>query len=349
MVRTLWRSTKNNSTSTKGQSPSVSVTNDKVSVDEVQSNQIQPTLTDDDKISLAAVLFIDLLIPSMHWLALMFWELRMIANVPYKNYILREHENRRKAQILYVLGAMYYASSKQFPDYDDFFCQLAVEHFRKASTADSSWYLPDLYLANLYSFKWQRSQEGSIQRQKLQKKALYIYDDVLKRVEKEHDVHDLQKVLVAKAWAELASGDEDLADTACTEVERLERIDPAEFSPQRSDCGSYLYNLALCYIFAGYTNANFINAIEKAKRTLAYCLVRNWKLRPMIYKNLESFEDLDQFINFLVLLERVLDKKRDKIPRLSKLPGKEFKAEIEVILNEVEELERHNGLHSRGE
>jgi hypothetical protein len=78
--------------------------------------------------------YIELLNPAMHWLALMFWEQKLISYGPFINRILKVREKRRQARILFLLGVSYKAKADSFQAYNSFFLQLAAEHLRKASS-----------------------------------------------------------------------------------------------------------------------------------------------------------------------------------------------------------------------
>src|SRR5579863_3161360 len=200
MVRTIWRSP------------------------DGELNKINNTLTNK-----MTHYYIELLSPAMHWMALMFLEENLISQVPPINRILNilnifnipnTREKRRQARLLALLSLQYFASALQFRAYNSFFIQLAIEHFRRALVKDSSWSLPYLYLANLYSFMALES-TGEIY-EKLLKESLNLYKQALEHT-KETNVNKRPRIIIALALAELASGvkteDEGLINKAIQKVE----------------------------------------------------------------------------------------------------------------------------------
>ncbi len=319
--------------------------------------------------------YIELLSPAMYWVALMFWEQKLISNIPPINRILKVREKRRKARILYLIGALYYAHADQFKAYSNFFCQLAVEHFRPALIADPNWGLPYLYLANLYSFKAQ-AKEGELQRlrsnseskrkdliptpllsrpfqdteelrskyclheKKLLNEAFYLYDKALGIAKRKGQKFTQARIIIAKALAELTSGlntnDEGRIGEAMREIEDMKtQIDPANYDPTRADCAGYLYNLATWYQLAYDNFIGVPNAKKEARRYLAYSLARSRSLWDWAETD-EIFKSM-RVEGDLEKLVQELDKKLSEKPGLAILTGKEFKIEIDPILANIDQ------------
>lgn len=179
----------------------------------------KPTENTADSTEKEADYYIELLNPAMHWVAIMFWEQKLISHVPFRNrmFLGKKREKRRQARIFYLLGALYYAHANQMNTYKYFFHQLSVEHLRRASDTDPDWCLPSLYLANLYSFKMIETAaetKGEIQK-KLLDEALCLYEEALKRTErKKVSIYTQHRILLDKALAEINSDDDELIEQA---------------------------------------------------------------------------------------------------------------------------------------
>ncbi len=311
MVRTLWWQASENDTTTL---------------------QAEATVDNETLINKATDRYIELLSPAMHWLALMFWEQNLLSHVPLINRILKVRENRRQARIFYLLGALYYASSNRFQANNRFFCQLAVEHLRQASITDSSWNLPYLYLANLYCFKMLEA-EGDI-RKKLFKETQSLCKKALDHTKKSN-MYTQHRIIIAKALAELYSGDDNCAMTAGKELEQLEtELDPANYSPKRADCSAYLLNLSIWYITSYHEYKGIPNDWEKGRRYLAYWLARYRDQWDIVNNNFND-KSLSREID-LEPLEQELAKKLEENPELANWTGERFKTEIDLILEKVD-------------
>jgi len=329
MVRTIWWR------------PSEKKGANEASINGELSNQGKSALSKEEENALATDRYIDLLRPAMHWLALMFWEQELMSHVPIQNHFLKLHEKRRKARILYLLGAMYYAHSDQFQAYSSFFCQLAVEHFRQSSITDPNWNLSYLYLANLYSFKVLVTKEEKSE--KLLKEALSLYEKALAHTK---ETHTRSHIIIAKALAKLSSGitskNVELMNWAIKDVEELKKeIDPADFDPTRADCAVYLYNLATWYSLAydHYVSVPNVEPKEEARCYLAYALTRSRTLWHIVEKD-GNFDGLRKEGDVKELIE-ILKESLDINPELANMTGQPFKTEIHKILQMVDEkLER---------
>jgi hypothetical protein len=293
--------------------------------------------------------YIELLSPAMHWVALMFWEQKLISHVPPINRILKVREKRRQARILYLLGALYYSHADQFRAYKSFFRQLAVEHLRQALTKDLNWYPPYLYLANLYSFKMQEVKE-EMRQKLLMDEALSLFKRALDYAQRtKKSIYTQHRIIIDRALAELVSGarirDDKLIDKAEQEVlgitENQGPASPSNFDPKRADCAIYLYNLALWYASAEKLRPIYIpDAEQKARRYLAYSLARSEHVWDAI-KTQEEFKTI-YGKKGLYALKQILDEKNaqdEKLKeeyRLVNLMGDDFKTAIDDILREVD-------------
>src|SRR5579863_2082451 len=258
-------------------------------------------------------MYLELLNPAMYWLAMMFLEQNLISYVPFPDRIFKVREKRRQARRFFLLGALYYVHADQFRSYKDFFNQLAEEHFRQASTTDSSWYLPHLYLANSCSYHMQTT-EGET-RVKLLKKALSLYKAALDLAIKKNSNDTQNKIRIARALAKLIAKDSQglndwkLIKEAEDEVQDLISQDPANFDPDRTDCGNYLFSLSYWYVLAEQLHPTYIdNAEQKARRYVAYCLARSENLWDAI-KNDNDFKSICGGEESLNTLKQVLDEK----------------------------------------
>jgi tetratricopeptide (TPR) repeat protein len=298
----------------------------------------------------------------MYWVALMFWEQKLLSDVPFMNRIFNVREKRRQARILYLIGALYFARADQFKAYSSFFCQLAVEHFRSALIADPSWGLPYLYLANLYSFKAQDKEselqvllanlEGDhmwprptpllsrpfqdaeelrhtyrLYENKLLDEAFNLYDKALGIAKRKGQKCTQARIIIAKALAELTSGlntnDEGRIGKATQEIEDMKtRIDPADFDPARADCAGYLSNLATWYQIAYDKFVGVPNAKKEARRYLAYSLARSRSLWDTV-ENDKNFKSMRDEEDLGVLKEE-LDKKLREEREMEKKLGKKL-------------------------
>lgn len=284
--------------------------------------------------------YIELLTPATYWMALMFWEQKLLSNVPPLNRIINIREKRRQARIFYLLGALYYAHADQFPAYKSFFCQLAVEHLRQASITDETWNLPYLYLANLYSFKAQETQGEKSE--KLREDAKKLYKAALDHTRKKN-VHTKPRILIAQALAELAAAvkagnegrykdwEQQKGEAVRLIGELQKEIDPARFDPGRADCAAYLYNLATWYQIAYDETIPVANIRphDEARRYLAYSLVRSQGLRDTLendrkFTSMRTEGDLELFLE-------LLKEAQDRNPNLAELTGDEFKRELDTI------------------
>lgn len=306
-----------------------------------QSNTINEKLPNE-----GPELYIELLSPAMYWVSLMFWEQKLVSNVPFMNRILKAREKRRKARIFYLIGALYYAHSNRFKPYSSFFYQLAVEHLRLALITDANWSLPYLYLANLYSFKAQEKADDL--HEKLFDEAFKLYDKAREIAEMEREPFIQARIRVDIALAKLTAGvgkqDIRLVNGAVQEIEVLKtQMDPANYEPARADCAAFMYNLATWYELASDHSAPVPNVIprEEARRYLAYSLARSpslWKAAE-IDEKFKSIRDSDD----LQMLKEALGKRLCEEPSLVELTLENFRTEIDKILEEVDhQLGRSN-------
>jgi len=288
--------------------------------------------------------YIYLLSPAMHWVAIMFWEQKLLSKVPFRNRnpFLKDREDRekrRQARILYLLGALYYAHAEQFQAYKSFFRKLAVEHLYQALTKDSNWYLPYRYLANLYIFK---AQEKALEtedelRKNLFSEAFSLYNEALFYAQSMNkSLYTQHRIIIDRALAELVSKDDELIDKAKQEVKNMiDQKDPADYDSAHPEWTTYLYNLAIWYELSLKLNAGVHNAKEEARRYLAYSLARPQSLWNSRYLNQHFdllYEDGD-----LEVLQEELRKKLHEKPALATMTGDNFKSEIDMILKMVDQ------------
>jgi FtsZ-binding cell division protein ZapB len=328
--------------------------------------------------------YIDLLEPATYWMVLMFWEQKLLSNIPLENRVVSKFERKRQARIFYLLGTLYYAYADQYPAHKVFFCNLAVEHFREAMAKDANWDLPYLYLANLYTFKAQEIQREmeklemlrqDVQNQvdklvkvrqdmhHLKEKSDKLSHDVKDLKEKSdklsHDAKDLYKkalnrartiytkhrIRLDMALADLVTGlvprNPKLLAKAFQQVEELQKdLDPADFSWERADCAVYLYNLATWYIIALDRSVTMIgvNALEKARRYLAYSLARSEDMRDMLEKD-AKFDSM-RISRDIELLLKILEEVRKENDTLAKLTGKDFRDKLYSVSQKIDEHKR---------
>lgn len=295
-------------------------------------------------IQLATDRYLELLDPSMRWLALVFWEQRTSLHVPFRYRVNRDknYKEERLAYLQYILGALYYTSANEFRAYDQFFTQLAIEHFGRAIKIKSDWYLPYLQLATIYSFKMLELRSSKSQnevQQKLLQKVLHLcgqaLDNVGQQNKKTIDMAQ-RRITVIKLLAEVASGTNENLDKAAPEFEGLEKWqDPADIDPkQQPDCSAYLYQLATLYTIA--YNEYIPHVRDKALRYLAYSLARSSELRDKVNvdPNFQKFMEEGD----LVVLKEELEKKIREKPDLEELAEEPFRDEIDKILGRLEEL-----------
>ena len=289
--------------------------------------------------------YIELLIPAMCWVALMFLEQKLISHVPFMNHILKANEKRRKARIYYLIGALYYIHSIRLETYSDFYRQLAVEHLRLAQITDASWSLPYLYLANLYTSKaLEKSDELHA---KLFKEALNLYQQGLDHTTKTGQKLTHARIIVAKALAELRAAIKSDNDTdydwylnqAIEEIEFLKTyLEPADFDAAREEFAVYFYNLASWYqiVYSSATPIPNDKARDEAGRYMLYCLACSQNFWDTVEKdvNFQSMRDA----GVLKKIKQELDKKLKEEPKLAKLTGEPFKTEVGRLLKNVDQL-----------
>lgn len=325
MVRTLWEQSSEN-----------------LMTPPAKSNTTNETLTNK-----GSDCYIELLRPAMYWVALMFWEQKLISNVPRINRILTVLEKRRKARILYLIGALYYThANRLMKAYSPFFCQLAVEHLRLALITDPSWSLPYLYLANLYSIKALDKKDAL--HEKLLNEAFKLYNQVLDLTKKQGEKFTHARIIVAKSLAQLTSGvntqDECRIARAIQSIEDLKTlIEPADFDPHREDCAVFLYNLATWYQIAYNKYITIPNVIPRneARRYLAYSLARSRTFWDAVEDDV-NFKKMREEGD-LVKLKQELSKKLSEESALAKLTGEHFKTEIDKLLEKVDQLLQRSG------
>jgi hypothetical protein len=284
--------------------------------------------------------YIELLCPAMRWLVLECFEQGIMLHIPLVNYIFKNYEKMRLATILYLLGILYNASAEEYKKQETFFSQIAIDHFHRASNANQDWYLPDLYLANLYSFEMIRNKE---KREKLLKETLDLYGKALARATRmKKSVYTQLRIRIARTLAELALGidtnNEELIKSASREVVEIEKeMDPADFDPDQPDCAAYLYNLATWYASAydHYVAISNGEPREQARRYLAYSLARSRSLWDSCESD-ENFKSLREEGD-LAMLKKELDERLSIRPDLARIMGDAFKNEIDTILERVDE------------
>ncbi|HVB59940.1 MAG TPA: hypothetical protein VNE61_01990 [Ktedonobacteraceae bacterium] len=315
---------------------------------EEQEDQKQTPLSGEDEKSLAAEHYIELLEPTMRWLALMFWEQRMKAhNTSFVKYFFDARGKKRQAaRLLYLFGSLYNASANQFSVYKDFFCQLAVEHFRQATIADENWYSPYLYLGNLYSFKMREETKDEL-RNKLLDEAIKLFEAAMKKAKRANEGSATEKrITLAQALTELVSdistgNEKHIKEVVIQKVKRIKEdsIDSASFDFKRADCAAFLYNLASWYGLAHLNRVSIpdVNTRDEARRYLAYSLALSENLRERI-----EYEDDSQLLYEAVDLgtfrEELAKHKNltEKAERV-KMTWVAFKAEIDEMLKRVDE------------
>jgi hypothetical protein len=138
--------------------------------------------------------YTELLTPAMRWLALLFFEQQQTLHIPFLSRIpfirripaLSQREQRRQAQLHYILEALYFDSAAQHTMDSPFFWKLAIKHFRQAVTLDPHWYLPYLHMANMYSIEMEKQiQKRNIKESnELLEYALTLYDKAFNLAEK---------------------------------------------------------------------------------------------------------------------------------------------------------------------
>lgn len=310
-------------------------------VDIKKKHNLIRTFWQDEKIDKSELLqrYEELLGPGMRWLVLECCKQRMISHIPLINRIniRKGSEKKRQARILYLLGIQFYTSAEEFEAQKKAFFQFAVEHFRMASNAKLDWYLPDLYLANIYSFRM-RGIQGP-ERSKMLQEALKLYETALTRAEEANEGIDTQRVIISKALAELASGvetkDLKIIGKATQEIEdMIAKKDPADFDPDQADCAGLLYNLATWYEIAYDSAIGLSESREQARRYLAYSLARSRSLWDWV-ENDKSFMSM-RAEGDLEILKEELDKELSDKPDLATTTGTAFKDWIEPILTKVD-------------
>jgi hypothetical protein len=300
--------------------------------------------------------YIDLLAPAMNWLVLTFWQYHKTLHVTFINRIFSRREKQRRAQLHYLLGALYYACSEQHPVYESFFWPLAVEHFHHATRLDPDWSAPYLYLATIYSNSSRMRLSQGKEHWKLFDESLSLYNQginhtilVEKRLQSQNAFplpafilqiarrkrmrevsHARDKLIVAQELTNLEL-DSDYAKSftlsdALKQI--LSQLDSMKLNLSEVDSG-YLYNLARLYVISLEKSLGFDHPRKKGVCLLAYSLAHSPGLWTSAYRDKDLKENLD-----LIILEKVLESKRKTNPKLDMLKGSELDTEIDAILEE---------------
>ena len=186
--------------------------------------------------------YITLLGPSMRWLMLQIWE-KDISQRKVKGG--GTGKEQKEAVMLCLLGAIYYASADQFEEHKRFFLQSAASCFQKAMTKQHeqiSWWVPYLYLANIYRFEMQ-SIPGRTHEIMFDKAQTY-YDYALKYTE---DKMIKDRILVDRAITTLIfRSDEQIINPKIQCVRQvMDDVNPYYFDESRADNTIFLlYSLA---------------------------------------------------------------------------------------------------------
>ena len=285
--------------------------------------------------------YIDLLAPAMCWLALTLWVYHSMSR-----HWFMSHRRHLRAELHYLLGALYYAySQEKYSLYEDFFWELAVEHFNQATKLDPDWCVPHLYVATIYNRKVQDMPESEPYKKELSKRALERYEKAIQYTKKVRRRLQSQKfasskinavslvrrkLLVAKTIAELSFYDKDhITAMQAKFVHRLKLLDDDNFNLSRAD-GAYLYDLACLYMFSFTKALSFPEAGKKAKYLLICSLARS----PELWKIAEEEPLFSRIRCFLEKGKIKLEAVRDKTPRLAKLKGQSFKDKIDEVVNQ---------------
>jgi hypothetical protein len=281
--------------------------------------------------------YIHLLKPAICWLTMLFMEQHLISHVPPINHFLRWREPRRKAQLHYVLGILYYASAYQYPMHKDFFWEQAVGQFHQITIEGPNWCEPYLYLANIYSFQMHQSEATTeSEHQNLLDQAMDLYRTALA-------VRDCNasrqkpldyRIIIAQAWTQLISHNPHYQAEGIATIEKVSvqlENDVLKNVSQRESYAPALYNLAAAYITMLNENKPVVDGWKKARYYLTYALVCSWDLRDTIERVMDDY-DTSYYIQ---ALEEIL---WDKVHKISKLPGKILQEKINTLEDEAKKL-----------
>lgn len=312
-----------------------------LSANEEPAGQAQAAQPGDGDISQAAQRYIELLDPAMRWLALMFWEQRMESHIPLSNYTHNIPGKEHQAQVLYLLGSLYTASASRFPAYKDFFCQLAVEYFRQAMNTNKKWYLPCLYLGNLYRLKMQDKIQETRDEEHiklLRAEALKLFVEAFKRAKSANEGRfNEQRIILAQALTELIA--DPWNDKYIQEVhENIKSIkayiDSDGFDCNQPNCAALLYNLALWYGFANNSGVGNLGVSirNEARRYLVYSLALSENLRDRVEQE-KTFQFLIESNDLKYFKEELANQKQLTVKAEgTKVKWLDFKAPIDKIL-----------------
>jgi hypothetical protein len=287
--------------------------------------------------------YIDLLKPTLRWLAIMFLERRLLSHVPPINHILWWREHGRIAQVHYVLGVLYYVSAEQehykkHEEHNSFFWELAVEQFHKATIKEPDWCQPYLYLANIYSSQMHQSQGITAEeRQKLLEQALELYDKALLCVKQDAPGQKplYYRITIARAWTELLSDKSQEQKEAVKEkinvVSKQLKEDALNIASHKEGYASALYNLAICYITMMRQNMHVIDAWENARYYLAYALVCSWSLKDTIEKKMPP----ESGLYYVQALEDLM---KNRLVEINNWPGEKLQVEVQKLASDAKSL-----------
>lgn len=285
--------------------------------------------------------YMKLLRPTMRWLILECYRQKEEARLSRISFGFlmgrRKGHKMKKAEMLYNLGTLYYASTGDFETQGiqkEFFIQNAIQHLVQASNTRPGWYLPYLYRANIHGFEMMFAKSSS-EREKLLQKALDLYDlalDCKDTKAGQESMENRHRVILTEALTQLNSGVHSHILKANLVLEELKRKqDPANFNWKRPDCAMYLYDLATWY--ERVPRAIIPGARQEAWRYLAYSLIRSQSLWDQVEGD-PNFRDMRYGRDFEIFKDEIGKRLREN-PELPRSPGEIISVATDTILQGI--------------
>jgi tetratricopeptide (TPR) repeat protein len=261
----------------------------------------------------------ELLKPATRWLAIELCRREMIVGA--SQFSSGKERQAYEAKVHNFFGVFNQTSGQT---HGKFFYRLAIADLQAAIAIDPDWHQPYENLAETYTLiARQETKEQSLH---LYNQAIANYNKAIGRVTDNNIKHHIQ---IAKAIAQLLTGEENLIQDSKQEISSLEST--LDFTQQHH------YRL-LYYLACWYAIAHGMGVVEQAqqqaRRYLTYSLAR--ETNPDFWQWTSKDPDLASIRDGLAELQNNLSAKLHKHPEISTLTGKEFIQPITEVMQQVD-------------
>jgi tetratricopeptide (TPR) repeat protein len=267
--------------------------------------------------------YIALIDPSMRWLALEISRDEMLTKIPWR-YRFEQRKNY-EGRVHNFSGALFLASGLTFPNYGQFFFQLAYDYLQKARDLLPNSYQPYENLADTCSY-WGHSLDGEAALD-LYRESLIWYQKALSRAQQANEKRVLN---VGAAMVKLLLKDAQFSAEANKDIADIETDPQWERASERN--ARLLYNLATWYALAHKHNIGLPDSDKEARRYLAYSLARDSSL----FDPAANDSDLVDIIGGLSALKFQLSDESNS--GLDKKTGTEFVNAMQAIMKKAKWL-----------